>query len=286
MANFLTDLRDFFLGTEREETEQETRRETEQERLQLAGEETRRVEEIGTTAQTQAQAAEIAEETRLIDTVQSQLDPETLETLRNLIPQLASAVSAPEVAQELTGAAVERVSGLDERLERIIQSAQTGARREFETGVLPQISQIANLAGGSATTNTLVNELQTQAFSDLAKNLASIEADVLLRGEELAGEEIRTAADVSAGGLQQLLGVVQGLSGAEVSTIGTEQGLTTTDIQKQQITGSESVTNTEEQRMLSELVESLVTEIGVGTGETTGTGTIFDLLNVLAQPST
>lgn len=282
------DIVDFFTGgsdtQQRHErkTFSDTRRDTARSTQAVETQQDRKTAETSVfrdTAETADEQTRRALDSSIAGT-QRQLDEETVAIIQRLIPDLATGVTPGSDVANLAGAASRRATGIGDDIDEIVQLAQTGAERRFERDVEPGLQVVGNEIGGSASTNTITAQLTSDARERLNETLAGIEAQTRLEGARLEGEALTTATGVSQAGLQNLLGAVGAITGAEVTT---EQATQTTELADtlRTILGSEDVrqlltedtdrvVSRQEQEQIMDLIEAVVQEAGTSLSETGG----------------
>ncbi len=209
--------------------------------------------------------------------VSTALDPGTLAILQNLIAQIGGEgavtglpTSLQAVAEPLDFARLlsTRALGTAEGVSKDTAAIVDEARRIGEINISKQGTALAE-AGGSAL-NTVSAALQGRGQADLESQLASIAAELGIRGRELESADLATAfaslteglqtgANVSLAGAaaptQQITALVQALKGGATTAAGTT---------KEQF-GEEQFIST-----LAELISS-ITETQKGTVTKAGT---------------
>lgn len=222
------------------------------------------------------------------------LDAGTLAILQSLIQQIGGtgaetglptslqAVDEPlDFARFLSSRAIGTEDVISENVSAIVDEA----RRTGEQKLTAQGTQLAE-AGGSAL-NTVNAAIQGRSRGDLESQLASIEAELSIRGRELGSRDLSTAfaalteglqtgANVSLAGsaapIQEIVALVNALKGGETEAAGTS---------KEQSTEEQFIST------LSELISKL-TETQKGTVSTTGSSTtenspgIIDIIGAVA----
>ena len=260
-------LLDFFLGSEKKTTSSETQK------VDLltktTGETIQTQETVGTKSGEQLQKS--------LETTTS-LDPQTLSILQNLLASIASEPSGlpPEIggaiAEPLDFARflIQRALGTEDVIGENVSAIVDEARRTGEQALTRQGTELAE-ASGSAL-NTVNAAIQGRSRGDLESQLASIAAELSIRGRELGGQDLSTAFAALTEGLQ---------TGANVSLAGRAEPIQEIATLAQLIkgattqkTGEIKQTFSEEEftEILSKLLSD-VTEKKTGTVDITGTAT-------------
>jgi hypothetical protein len=175
-----------------------------------------------------------------------------------VVAQLESLIGGANVSgvQNLQGLATQAGSvaaSTPQNTQAILDSIRASGMNRLETEVLPGIQVLGQATGGSAGTNTLVNQLKTQAVNDLLAKMAGAEADVMLRGQDQTLQALNTAAGIETAGLQGVSGLANVLKGA--ITTGTTEQDTSTNRTLASTQGTESITTA-----LQELVKNMTTD--------------------------
>lgn len=257
---------------------------------------------IGSQTREQTEAStktgEQAQQTQQLTTT---LDPETLSILQNLIASISGDKTG--LPDEISGAIsepldfarflAERAAGTEDIIGENIGAIVDEARRTGEQALTAQGTQLAEASGSSL--NTVNAAIQGRSRADLESQLASISAELSIRGRELGGQDLSTAFAALTEGLQ---------TGANVSLAGRAQPIqeiaSLTQLLKgatTQTTGETTSTFSEEEfgealvKLLSELTETKIGTVNT-TGTVTGTerdsliggiGQIFALLDPVSQ---
>ena len=152
------------------------------------------------------------------------LDPETLEALRSLIPELTGAAGrgaiATEEAADLAPLLVNRAADTQRFVDERTQAITDAARARGEERIRANTTANAARVGGS-TLNTLVQEGTRRSGIQLDTELAALEGQLALQGRELEDAALLNAfgatTQVGQGSTTPLLSVVNLLRGATES---------------------------------------------------------------------
>ncbi|MCH7560831.1 MAG: hypothetical protein IIC67_05605 [Thaumarchaeota archaeon] len=231
--------------------------------------------------------------------VTSALDPETLSILQNLIAQIGGEGARTNLPGSLQAVAeplefarllATRALGTSESISKETTAIIDEARRLGEIGIAKSGTALAEV-GGSAL-NSVAAALQGRGQADLESQLASIAAELNIRGAELESTDLATAfaslveglqtgANVSLAGdaaqTQQLVALVQALKGGVTETVGEKIGTEEfAEASKKSLTGvdiSETTSvATTQATAIAELIRDLI-ETQEGTVRKTGSGT-------------
>ncbi|KKM05174.1 hypothetical protein LCGC14_1756770 [marine sediment metagenome] len=243
---------------------------------------TEEIDLIKKTDQTQTQLQETTgtktgERTGETTDVSTSLDPGTLSILQNLIAQIGgegAKTGLPESLQavdeplDFARLLATRALGTSESVSKDTAAIVDEARRLGEIGIAKSGTALAEV-GGSAL-NSVIASLQGRGQADLESQLASIAAELSIRGKELESTDLATAfaslteglqtgANVALAGeaapTQQIVDLVNALKGGTTTAAGT----TTEKFGEEQFIFT-----------LAELIAS-ITETQKGTVEKTGT---------------
>jgi hypothetical protein len=218
---------------------------------------------------------------------QTALDARTLAALRQLIPQLGGNVAGAErfdlgEEQDLASFAVSRARDSDAFVEDLIPKLETKLRADFAKNVLPQIAGKGNLIG--SRDNTYTQQITGNANAELEAQIGAVTADTLLKGRQLASQDILQAfgmssqagADVRKTGSEDvanLSNIVSLIRGSEVTT--SEQSDIARELES--LTGQSMAEE-------SDTLETILSNIsGASSQETRQSASILDFINALGS---
>ncbi len=286
---FLDDVLDFFTGTENTDSSQAINTVTQQDtaKTTLSG---------GTTAQTQQRGAVTGEEqatTTARDETVTQLDPETQALLQNLIQQLGGDIGGSGdptadlidvLQQSFAGDFATRAGDSGDATAGSIEDVISAARASGEEQIGLQNRQIAERTGSSF--NTLVQDLTQENRQDFETQLAGVSGQLSLAARESgtqeflgASEALRRATESSrlgaSSGVADLATLINSLKGA------TQTSALTGDVLQTGLQETQETTNSLQSviEAIQELQSGKSVTVGSQTGETSESGTIFDLFN-------